>query len=111
MAREALSREDFGVALAWVDYAASFDMKRYEVLQMRDEIERAERKMDEQKANEDKELVIQFHLSKAMEFMSEKRIFEAIFEVDLALRLNSSHKGALAMRKRLNEASAESVIS
>ncbi len=111
MAREALSREDFGVALAWVDYAASFDMKRYEVLQMRDEIERAERKMEEQKANEDKELVIQFHLSKAMEFMSEKRIFEAIFEVDLALRLNATHKGALAMRKRLNEASAESVIS
>ncbi len=111
MAREALSREDFGVALAWVDYAASFDMKRYEVLQMRDEIERAERKMEEQKANEDKELVIQFHLSKAMEFMSEKRIFEAIFEVDLALRLNASHKGALAMRKRLNEASPESVIS
>ncbi len=111
MAREALSREDFGVALAWVDYAASFDMKRYEVLQMRDEIERAERKMEEQKANEDKELVIQFHLSKAMEFMSEKRNFEAIFEVDLALRLNPSHKGALSMRKRLHETSGESVIS
>ncbi|MFZ4621193.1 MAG: hypothetical protein ACOYNS_11595 [Bacteroidota bacterium] len=108
MAREALSRESFGEALAWVDYAMSFDMKRYETLQMRDEIERTERKMEENKANENKELVIQFHLSKAMEFMSEKRMFEAIFEVDLALRLNSTHKGALAMRKRLNEPSAES---
>ena len=111
MAREALSREAFSEALGWVDYAMSFDMKRFETLQMRDEIERSQRQMEEKKSNEDKELVIQFHLSKAMEFMSEKRTFEAIFEVDLALRLNPNHKGAASLRKRLNELSNESVIS
>ncbi len=110
MAREALSRESYGEALGWVDYAMSFDMQRFETLQLRDEIERAQRQLEEQKANEDKELVIQFHLSKAMEFISQQRSFEAIFEVDLALRLNPSHKGALSLKKRLNaETSGESV--
>ncbi|MCK9408970.1 MAG: hypothetical protein M0R68_07525, partial [Bacteroidetes bacterium] len=109
MAREALSRESYAEALGWVDYAMSFDMQRYETLQMRDEIERAQRKLEEQKANEDKELVIQFHLSKAMEFISENRMFEAIFEVDLALRLNPNHTGAVALRKRLSETRGESV--
>jgi hypothetical protein len=109
MAREALSRESYTEALGWVDYAMSFDMQRYETLQMRDEIERAQRKLEEQKANEDKELVIQFHLSKAMEFISENRLFEAIFEVDLALRLNPHHTGALALRKKLSETRGESV--
>lgn len=111
MAREALSRDAYSEALAWVDYAMSFDMKRFETLQMRDEIEHAQRQLEEKKANEDKELVIQFHLSKAMEFISEKRPFEAIFEVDLALRLNPHHQGALTMRKGLNEISNESVNS
>ncbi|NUN68503.1 MAG: hypothetical protein HUU02_02210 [Bacteroidetes bacterium] len=103
MAREALSRDSYAEALGWVDYAMSFDMQRFETLQMRDEIERAQRKLEEQKANEDKELVIQFHLSKAMEFISENRAFEAIFEVDLALRLNPQHPGALALRAKLYE--------
>lgn len=111
MAREALSRDAFGQAMAWADYAMSFDMQRAETLQLRDDIERAQRRAEEQKANEDKELVIQFHLSKAMEFISEKRPFEAIFEVDLALRLNAHHKDALALRKRLSESSGEPVIS
>jgi tetratricopeptide (TPR) repeat protein len=109
MAREALSRESYAEALGWVDYAMSFDMQRYETLQMRDEIERAQRRLEEQKANEDKELVIQFHLSKAMECISENRMFEAIFEVDLALRLNPNHTGALSMRKKLSETRGESV--
>lgn len=108
MAREALSRESYAEALGWVDYAMSFDMERFETLQMRDEIERAQRKLEEQKANEDKELVIQFHLSKAMEFISENRIFESIFEVDLALRLNPKHPGALALRSKLNESRGSS---
>lgn len=103
MAREALSRESYAEALGWVDYAMSFDMQRFETLQVRDEIERAQRRLEEQKANEDKELVIQFHLSKAMELVSENRTFEAIFEVDLALRLNPNHKGALSLRKKLSE--------
>lgn len=111
MAREALSRESYSEALGWVDYAMSFDMQRFETLQMRDEIERAQRKLEEQKANEDKELVIQFHLSKAMEFMSEHRFFEAIFEVDLALRLNPKHPGASALRKKLSETRGETVPS
>ncbi len=111
MAREALSRESYSEALGWVDYAMSFDMQRFETLQMRDEIERAQRKLEEQKANEDKELVIQFHLSKAMEFMSEHRFFEAIFEVDLALRLNPKHPGAAALRKKLSETRGETVPS
>ncbi|MFA6455955.1 MAG: hypothetical protein WCW40_03960 [Bacteroidota bacterium] len=111
MAREALSREAYGEALGWVDYAMSFDMERFETLQMRDEIERAQRQLDEQKANEDKELVIQFHLSKAMEFISENRTFEAIFEVDLALRLNPNHIGALSMRKKLSETRGESITA
>ena len=105
MARESLSREAFGEAFAWVDYALSFDMKRTETLQLRDEIEKAERIQEEKKANEGKELVIQTHLSRAMQFASEKRVFEAMLEVDLALRLNPSHHGALAMRKRFNEMS------
>jgi hypothetical protein len=109
MAREALSREAYAEALGWVDYAMSFDMQRFETLQMRDEIERAQRKLEEQKANEDKELVIQFHLSKAMEFISENRMFEAIFEVDLALRLNPNHTGALALKKKLSETRGESL--
>lgn len=109
MAREALSRESYAEALGWVDYAMSFDMQRFDTLQMRDEIERAQRKLEEQKANEDKELVIQFHLSKAMEFVSENRLFEAIFEVDLALRLNPHHGAALALRKRLSETRGETI--
>lgn len=109
MARECLSRDAYAEAIAWVDYAMSFDMKRLETLQLRDEIERAQRKLEEQKANEDKELVIQFHLSKAMELMSESRISEATLEVDLALRLNPNHKGVLAIRKKLNETGKNSV--
>ncbi len=111
IARECLSREAFGEALAWVDYALSFDMKRIETLQLRDEIEKAERLQEEKKANENKELVIQIHISRAMELISENRIFEAMLEVDLALRLNPLHQGALAMRKRFNDPSKKSVKS
>jgi hypothetical protein len=103
MARESLSREAFGEALAWVDYALSFDMKRMDTLQLRDEVERAERLHEEKKSNENKELVVQIHLSRAMELISENRVFEAVLEVDLALRLNPTHYGALELRRRLSE--------
>jgi tetratricopeptide (TPR) repeat protein len=111
MAREALSREAYSEALGWVDYAMSFDMKNFETLQLREEIEHAQRLLENKKANDDKELVIQFHLSKAMEFLSANKVFDAIFEVDLALRLNSAHPDALLLRKRLNEMSNESTLS
>ncbi|MDP1677016.1 MAG: hypothetical protein Q8L88_09120 [Bacteroidota bacterium] len=103
MARESLSREAFGEAMAWVDYALSFDMKRLDTLQLRDEIENAERLAAEKKANEEKELLIQTHLSKARELISENRTFEAMLEVDLAIRLNPSHNEALALRKQFSE--------
>ncbi|MEW5798925.1 MAG: hypothetical protein AB1728_07935 [Bacteroidota bacterium] len=109
-ARECISRESYGEALAWVDYALSFDMQRYETLQLKDEIERAQRQIDERKSNEDKELVIQVHLSRAMEYLAEKRISEATLEVDLALRLNPSHQGAINLRARLRDHSGESVL-
>jgi len=103
MARESLSRDAFGEALAWVDYALSFDMKRTETLRLRDEIEKAERLRDEKKANENKELMVQVHISRAMERISEKRTVEALLEVDLALQLDPSHHDALVLREQLNE--------
>ncbi len=103
MAREALSRQSYAEAFGWVDYAMSFDMQRSETMEMRDEIDQAQRKAAEQKANEEKELVIQIHLSKAMELFTENQIEEAMFEVDLSLRLNPGHKGALAMKKKLEK--------
>lgn len=109
-ARECISRESYGEALAWIDYALSFDMQRYETLQLKDEVERAQRQIDERKSNEDKELVIQVHLSRAMEYIAEKRISEATLEVDLALRLNPSHHGAMTLRSRLRDHSGESVL-
>jgi len=102
-ARECFAREAFSEALAWIDYALSFDMNRFETLQLKAEVEKAQRIMDERKKNEDKELVIQFHLSRAMEFMSEKKLSEATLEIDLALRLNPSHKDILALRSHLKE--------
>lgn len=106
-ARECIARESYGEALAWVDYALSFDMQRYETLLLKEEVEKAQRRMDEKKANEDKELVVQVHLSRAMEYLAEKRISEATLEIDLALRLNPSHQGALAMRTRLKDHNSE----
>ncbi len=103
LARDALSREAHAEASAWVDYAMSFDMQRIETIQLKEEIERSQRSREEQKASEDKEVIIQIHLSKAMEFLVENRPFEAIFEVDLALRLDPTHKEALALRIQLNE--------
>jgi hypothetical protein len=103
MARESLSRDAFGEALAWVDYALSFDMKRTETLLLRDEIEKAERLQEEKKANENKELAVQIHVGRAMERISEKRTVEALLEVDLALRLDPSHHDALTLREQLNE--------
>ena len=104
MARESLSREAFSEASAWADYALSFDMKWMETLRLRDEIEKAERMFEEKKTNEGKELEIQSHLSCAKELISENRVFEALLEVDLALRLNPSHTGAIIMRNEFSEA-------
>ncbi len=103
MARESFSRDAFGEALAWVDYALSFDMRRMETLHLRDEVEKAERLFEEKKANEGKELEIQIHLNRAKELIAANRVFEAMLEVDLALRLSPSHNGALSMREELNE--------
>lgn len=102
-ARECISREAYSEALAWIDYALSFDMNRFETLQLKEEVEKAQRLQDERKNNEDKELVIQFHLSRAMEFMAEKKLSEATLEIDLALRLNPNHKEILALRSHLKE--------
>ena len=107
-ARECISREAYSEALAWIDYALSFDMNRFETLQLKDEVEKAQRNLDDRKTNEDKELVIQFHLSRAMEFISEKKISEATLEVDLALRLNPNHKEILALRSHLKELQSDS---
>lgn len=109
-ARECISRESYGEAFAWIDYALSFDMQRYETLQLKDEVEKAQRAIDERKANEDKELVVQVHLSRAMEYLTQKRISEATLEVDLALRLNPSHQGANAMRNRLKDHAGDSLL-
>lgn len=108
-ARECISRESYGEAIAWIDYALSFDMQRYETLVLKDEVEKAQRSIDERKANEDKELVIQVHLSRAMEYIAEKKISEATLEVDLALRLNPTHQGALSLRSRLKDRAGESL--
>ncbi|MDD8017361.1 MAG: hypothetical protein PHP42_03200 [Bacteroidota bacterium] len=102
-ARECISREEYGEASAWIDYALSFDMQRFETLQLKEEVAKAQRQHDDRKANEDKELVIQFHLSRAMEFITEKKLSEATLEVDLALRLNPVHENTLSLQNRLKE--------
>lgn len=107
MAREAMSKESYSEAMAWVDYAMSLDMYHPETMDVRTEIEKAMRYEEDRKANEDKELVIQFHLSRAMEFFAEQRISEATLEIDLALRLNSKHNDALQLKERVKNAYTE----
>lgn len=109
-ARDFASRELYAEALAWVDYALSFDMQRYETLQVKEEIEKAQRLSDERKANEDKEVVIQAHLSRAMQYLAEKRFAEATLEIDLALRLNPSHKEALSLHMKLKNQKKEPLV-
>jgi tetratricopeptide (TPR) repeat protein len=105
--RECLAKRSFSEALAWLDYTLSFDMYRPETLELKMEIERAMRQDEDRKANEDKELVIQFHLSRAMEFVSEQRYSEATLEVDLALRLNPNHPSALMIKSQIKGSQQE----
>ncbi len=107
MARDAFSRDAYSEAQGWVDYALSFDMNHEEVLWLQGDIAAAQRLREAMKTHDEKELVIQSHLSKAEEFISAKLTFDAIFEVDLALRLDPSHYDALALRKRLLEISGK----
>lgn len=103
MARESLSREAFGEAFAWVDYALSFDMKRADTLQLRDEIEKAEIVFEKNKEARNKEAIVQKHLEYASKRIDDGKIIEAMLEVDIALRTDPIHNGAIGLRKRLEE--------
>ncbi len=103
MARESLSREAFGEAFAWVDYALSFDMKHMDTIRLRDEIEKAEVLFEKNREAKNKEDMIQKHLEVASQRIDEGRIIEAMLEVDIALRADPIHHGAIELRKRLEE--------
>lgn len=103
MARESLSREAFGEAFAWVDYALSFDMKHMDTIRLRDEIEKAEVLFEKNREAKNKGDMIQKHLEVASQRIDEGRIIEAMLEVDIALRADPIHHGAIELRKRLEE--------
>lgn len=100
-ARESLSRESYGEAMAWIEQALSVDKHHVETLHLKAKIEQLQRSVNEQKARKEKEQVVLTHLNRAKDLNDEKRTAEALFEVELALWLQPDHPEALKLRSQL----------